>query len=425
MPEAMVTIRELRAQRAQLWEQAKGIHEGAQGRDLTAEERQQWDGLNAEMDTLKARIDREERAMAVEASLVARETEGEARRESGEPAGPMTETPEYRAAFNRYLRDGMVGLEPEERKLLSQGRVDLSGKEARALGVGAGPTGGFTVPDSAMRPIIDAAAAWGGVRRSRATVLVTNEGGDLPVPLNDDTNNLGVRIGENQPVGELDPAFAQKVLRAYMYTSRMVRVPYQFLQDTAIADFEGWLYGLLYRRIGRITNEEFTNGLGGGNMPEGILAASVLGHTSVVAATVDYNDLTQHVHSVDPDYRDGAQWMMHDQSLAILKGMVDGVGRPLWVPGVAVREPDRLCGFPYIINQDMPPPVAGAFVTGTLPILFGDMSYYWIRDVRGFTVVRVDERYVENLQVGFLGYSRHDGALLDAGTHPIRHLLIS
>lgn len=434
MPEAIVTIRELREKRANLWEQAKALHTKAteEKRDLTAEEREQWDRLNGEIDALKERIDREERAMAIEAELAASQgrrgaqSDDDDSNEADDGEEPrVTASPEYRRAFRRYLVGGVRELDREERSMLQFGTVDLDKKEARALGVGAGPTGGFTVPDEGMRPIVDAMQALLGVRSSRATVMTTETGADLPVPLNDDTQNIGVRVGENQPVAEQDTAFGQKVLRAYMYTSRMIRVPYQFLQDTSIADFESWLYGLLGRRIGRITNEEFTNGLGGGNMPEGILEASVLGHTTVAAATVDYNDLTQHIHTVDPEYRTQAEWMMHDQSLAVLKGMVDGVGRPLWVPGVAVREPDRLCGYPYVINQNMPQPVAGAFVTASTPLLFGDMSYYWIRDVRGFSVIRLDERYADHFQVGFLGFSRHDGALIDAGTHPIRHLLIS
>jgi len=424
-----MSVIEMRRKRANLWEQAKAIHESAktESRDLSAEEREQWDKLNAEIDGLKAQIDREERHEQLEAELAAKNTrqaatDGEQEDRRGQP---VTATAEYRDAYRSYLRGGMSELAPDQRAMLRNGHSSLTGAEARALGVGAGPTGGFTVPDEDMRPIIDARLALGGVRRSRASVITTTSGADLPVPLSDDTANEGVRIGENQQINERDVAFGQKVLRAYMYSSRMIRVPYQFLQDTSISDFEGWLYTKLGQRVGRITNREFTNGLGGGNMPEGILAASVLGHTTVVAATVDYNDLIQHVHSVDPEYRDQAEWMMHDQSLAIFKGMVDGIGRPLWVPGVAVREPDRLCGFPYVINQAMPAPVAGAFVTGTLPILFGDMSYHWVRDVRGFTVLRLEERFADFLQVAFLGFSRHDSALMDAGTHPVRHLLIS
>ena len=158
-----MTIIEMRQERARLWEQAKGLHERAkeEKRDLTAEEREQWDKLNAEIDSLKEQIDREERAQAIEADLAAQQArpEGEGEERQG-PAGQA----EYRDVFRAYLRNGMSELSPEQRQLLRSGHQSIDGAEARALGVGAGPIGGFTVPDEAMRPIVDALAAVGGVR---------------------------------------------------------------------------------------------------------------------------------------------------------------------------------------------------------------------------------------------------------------------
>jgi len=415
-----MTIIEMRRKRANLWEQAKAIHERAkeEKRDLSAEEREQWDKLNAEIDSLKEQIDREERAQAIEADLAAQQ----ARPEGEERQGPAGQA-EYRDVFRAYLRNGMSELSPEQRSLLRSGHQSIDGAEARALGVGAGPIGGFTVPDEAMRPIVSAMLAVGGVRRTRASVITTASGADLPVPLSDDTANEGERIGENAGVAELDPTFGQKILRSYMYTSRIVRVPYQFLQDTSISDFESWLAEMFGQRIGRRQNRDFTNGAGG-NQPEGLVSASTLGAQTAAAGVIAWEDLVALEHSVDPSYRLGAQWMFHDAVLQELKQLSDGQNRPLWLPGVSVGEPDTILRYSYVINQHMPAPVGGAWSTGDRAIVFGDMSYYWIRDVRGFSIIRLDERYADNLQVGFLAFARADGALIDAGTHPIRHLAI-
>ena len=56
-------------------------------------------------------------------------------------------------------------------------------------------------------------------------------------------------------------------------------------------------------------------------------------------------------------------------------------------------------------------------------MLFGDFSKYHIRDVMEVRLVRLDEVYAEYAQVAFLAFSRHDGLLLDAGTHPIKALV--
>ena len=63
--------------------------------------------------------------------------------------------------------------------------------------------------------------------------------------------------------------------------------------------------------------------------------------------------------------------------------------------------------------------------TGLVAILFGQLSKYLIRDVRGFTLLPLRERFADSLQVAFLGFSRHDGKLLDAGTHPVKHILMA
>jgi HK97 family phage major capsid protein len=77
--------------------------------------------------------------------------------------------------------------------------------------------------------------------------------------------------------------------------------------------------------------------------------------------------------------------------------------------------PDTLMGSPYVINQAM-----SSMTSTGKSILFGDFSKYWIRDVRDFTLLRLDERFAEFLQVAFIAFMRTDGDLLDAGTHPIQ-----
>ena len=100
--------------------------------------------------------------------------------------------------------------------------------------------------------------------------------------------------------------------------------------------------------------------------------------------------------------------------------LADGDGRYMWQPGLTVGNPNTLNGYGYVVNNDMP-----ALATGNRAIEFGDFSKYWIRDVRGFTLIVLRERHAENLQVAFIGYSRHDGKLIDAGGNPVRHLLMA
>jgi HK97 family phage major capsid protein len=114
--------------------------------------------------------------------------------------------------------------------------------------------------------------------------------------------------------------------------------------------------------------------------------------------------------------------MFNDTTLKLLKKIKipqfsgDTAGQPLWRAGLAASEPDTIDGDPYTINQSM------ASGTGQKSMLYGLLSKYLIRDVRDITLVRLDERYAELGVVAFLAFSRHDGDLLDAGTHPVKYL---
>jgi HK97 family phage major capsid protein len=55
-------------------------------------------------------------------------------------------------------------------------------------------------------------------------------------------------------------------------------------------------------------------------------------------------------------------------------------------------------------------------------ILFGDFSKYKIRQVRSMNFLRLQERYIDALQIGLMGWARYDGNLVDAGTHPVKYL---
>ena len=110
--------------------------------------------------------------------------------------------------------------------------------------------------------------------------------------------------------------------------------------------------------------------------------------------------------------------MFADQALKTVKMLKDNEGRPLWIPGIAVSEPDTILGHPYVINQYMDAPGANA-----KSIAFGQLSNYLIRDVMSVTLFRMtDSVYTRKGQVGFLAFSRHDGNLLDASGESVKYL---
>lgn len=278
--------------------------------------------------------------------------------------------------------------------------------------------GQYTVADEMMKPLEKALLAFGGMRRF-STIWRTATGADLPIPTSDDTSNTGEIIGQNTTVNQQDVAFGQLVLQAFKYSSKMILVPVELLQDSSvnIAEFLGQALG---ERIGRITNTHFTTG-DASSKPNGIVTAATDSTVQLAAQTPTLAEMVSIQHSVDPAYRENgsAAWMFHDSMLAEIKKIVDAnSGRPIWMPTMAGGMPDTILGDPYVVNQA----VAAAAGSGAgKSILYGALAKYIIRDVRDVTLLRLDERYAEYHQVAFLAFSRHDGDLLDAGTNPVKY----
>lgn len=288
--------------------------------------------------------------------------------------------------------------------------------EQRALGTQTLVAGGATIPEGFVNRLELAMLQFGGMRQV-ADVMRTGEGNNIPWPTTNDTSNEGAIIGENTAVGNQDVDFGQVVFHAYKYTSKMVQVPIELLEDSAI-NVAAILGQMLGERIARITNRHFTVGTGA-SQPFGIVTQAATGKTAASATAIAADEILDLIHSVDPAYRNGAGFMFHDNTLLAIRKLKDGEGRYLWQSSLQVGEPDRLHGHPIAINQHMP-----QIATGVKAMLFGMFSKYKIRDVAGFRLRRLTERYADSDQEGFVAFSRHDGNLLDAGTNPVKALVM-
>ncbi len=394
-------INQLKRERKDLWDKSvKARDEARTAKDETAETRAKLNAMLDDVEKYTARIDDEERALA---AFDAAQDWQDATGRDAKPAEKKSE--DYNRAFRSFLANGVADMPAEHRSILLSHEVDT-----RALGIASGAVGGYAVPEDFYKKVVEIMQAYGGMRRCGATVITTAGGNDLPVPIVSDdtggTRNVGEIVAENGASNAADPTFSQMILKGYTYSSKMIRVHRSLLQDEAI-DLESLISRMLGERIARITNTHFTTG-DDNDKPEGFLnSAASSGVTTAKYTAITYAELVRLMHSVDPAYQVNGRWMFRDSVLSLLKQMVTATeGLPLWMPGVAAREPDMILGKPYVVNQDMP-----AFTNGLKGIAFGDFSDFFIRDVRGATLMRLTERYAEYNQVAFLLWTRHDSGL--------------
>lgn len=413
---SLAKIKALREERAKLVADAQAILKQAA---MSPEDEKKFDALMADADAKKVEIDRHQRALDAAQEMGSR-IEQRAGREHISKDQAEEQAQNVRRAYADWMRYGISGLAPEDREIMQNRFVNdprMGGVPGvrNAQSVGSGSGGGYTVPDEQMASIVEAMKLYGGMR-AVSTIMITGGGSDLPIPTDNDTSVVGEIITENSDHNDGDVSFGQVVMQAFLYSSKIIKVSRQFLQDTSISQLEAYLNRKIAQRIGRIQNTHFTTG-DGSSKPRGAVTASTLGKTAAGAAAITYDELVDLMHSVDPAYQSNARWMLNFATLGIIRKLKDSANMPVWAP-MANGAPDTLLGRPYIINQDIP-----AATTGLKSVLYGDFSNYHIRDAGGVVLLRLEERYAEKLQVGFLGFLRSDGDLVDAGTNPVKHLI--
>lgn len=365
----------------------------------TAEHTTQYDAKMKDIENLDAAIDREQRLLDATAEKKFKDA---GVRELDPAASAQVAA---RAAFNKLLRNGERGMTEEDWTALRNTMSTTTATE-----------GGYTVQTDVASSIIDALKAYGGMRRV-ATVIRTAQGNPMTWPTSDGTAEEGEIIAENTTANDADITFGTKALPVYKFSSKVVTVPIELLQDSSV-DIEAFIRKRLADRLGRITNRMFTTGTGT-NQPTGLITAATVGKigTTGQTGTVIYDDLVDLQESVDEAYHlDGRMsFTMAQSTRKVIRKIKDSSGRPIFVPGYEQGNPkgapDELLGAPIVINPDVP-----AMAANAKSISYGDHGYYTIRDVMDMTLFRfTDSAYAKKGQVGFLAWMRAGGNFMDVG----------
>jgi len=204
---------------------------------------------------------------------------------------------------------------------------------------------------------------------------------DLPI-----ASDIGVgeRLSENDAVSLSNPTFAKVTFGAYRYSSKGVQYSLPLLQDAGIP-VEDYLSTIFARRIGRLTNQEFTSGGSGG--PAGVIPSLTQILTASGATSVTVADIVG-LQNLDEGYLSAAVYMFSPGVERILKAMKNSSDNPVFPE---MRTGRVLAGYPYVLNVDMP----SALTTGAKAILFGNFKHaVTIREVVPSVLVS-RERYAE------------------------------
>jgi HK97 family phage major capsid protein len=440
-----MTSIEMRKDRAKLIADAGAILKKAtdEGRKaMSTEEDAQFTRLHDEADSLLKQIEKielhEKRQTELAATAIADRT-ADPDPDGGGDDDPSDELRAMRArktarheqeAFRSFLRGGWAGIPQEQRAVAMRHRAsaatmkEIAGSEARTAQTVTTTGGGYLIPRAFQKEVDHAMLAFAQVK-SACRVITTPTGNPLDWPTVDDTAIKGRLLGINAAITNTGFTVGTVAFVAYKFSSDSILVPSELMQDADMGEsLDTFLRDMLAERLGRILADYFTTGTGS-SQPQGIVAGATASGisgfdlsdlTSPTTAYTWYDQLVGLEHSVDPAYRIGGAFMMHDTMLRDLKKVKDTTGRPIWQPGAMVGSPDTILGYPYFINQSM----ANTGTNANIPIIFGNLKKFVVREVRPMVLLRLVERYADNDQTGFIAFSREDSHLIDAGTHPIK-----
>ena len=383
---------ELRGQRAELIKGAMALVDNAQkeGRSLNAEEQQKFDAMESDARSMMTQIETLERAADMKKELAANA-------EAREAAPKQSRT----AVFGKYLKRGLAGLNPEERAQLTT----------------TGAAGGFLVPEG-FSGVLDVATEFTGQVERVAKKLDTASGNPLDYPTINDTGNDAAIKAEGGATSATDMVFGNVTFNSYNYTS-LVRVSKQLIDDAGF-NLDSFLVEALGERVARATNIDFTSG-NGTDKPKGIVDESLQGAEVATSGALVANDVLNLIHSIDPSYRNKSSFglMCSGTIMALLQKL--GVGSsndfPIFIPSMTAGEPDKLFGYNVYYNNDMDSDLAAAEKV----LIAADFDKYVVRRAGGINLIRLDERYMDEMEVGFLVSARRDGHAVD--TRAIKHLV--
>lgn len=394
-------IKSLSERRQSIWHEAKALLDGAaaENRDLTAEESGKYESMNADLTSLRQRIDLIEKTdaenRAAEESLTRMLGAPEGR---GNPAGASLEQ-EFRALATGERRSVEISAESMR-----------PAWSARALSKGTATAGGNTVPTSFRDQLVQHLVEASGLMRLGPTVLNTTSGESIEVPVTTSHGAAAITAEAGSLASSsTDPAFAKRALLAYKY-GQIITVARELVEDTAV-DLLGYIAESTGRNVGLAFGAHLITG-SGSSQPTGVVTTAPAGVTGAAAAAGVFtaDNLIDLYFSVIAPYRNSRScgWLLRDASLGAVRKLKDGASRYIFEPGLGAGAPDTILGKP--VETD---PNVAAVAADAESVVFGDFSRYFVRLAGGVRFERSDEFKFDNDQVAFRCIIRGDGLLVD------------
>lgn len=360
--------------RQEAWHEAKHLLDtaAAENRDLTAEEREKWDRLNADLDQRASVIESVQEAEKRE-ERIAKAAEGIERvvRDVKKQTG---DADVIRAMARGDIRSHLFGPDAEQRDVYTTST-------------------GAPVPTSFYDQVIMLARYTGPMLDASVVTHINTQGGEsLQIP-SLSTYSAGTAFAQGSAIGESDPVFNSFVtLSAYKYAF-ITQLSQELLADAGV-DILGMLAENVANGIGYSVGNKLTVGTGTVE-PKGIVAAAGSGVTGATgtAGVFSAANVLDLVYSVDTAARQrpGAGFMANASTISKIRQLQSSGGYYIFSPAASADQRDLVGGYPMHENPHM-----ASTGTGNKSLIFGDLKSYMVRIAGGGVQLDRSDEYAFN-----------------------------
>ena len=290
-----------------------------------------------------------------------------------------------------------------------------------ALQEGTTTEGGYLVPVGELGRIIE--------KRSETSLL--DKLGVMPFSTDRDTFNIPTEdsamtrftiVAEEGAISgaQNEPTFGQLAVTLYKF-GKLIKASTEILSDE-----NSGLEAYLSRAIGRAwaaTDNYYAQLGSGSSQPQGVFVGGTAALTLDAAAAIGAAEVPELIGKLKVPYRSGspgAVVVMNRTTAAYLAGLTGDQFQFRQPPASILNAggEDLGIGYPVFATED-----CAAIGAGNKSLLFGNFEYFgWVRN-RSLEVVRLNELYRTNGQIGIWAEFRAGGGVLQAeafnyATHP-------
>lgn len=383
----------------------------AEGRDLSAEESATFDKMMAEVDSLLARAEKigaeEQRAADIEASF----------RKSGGSREVYAAQSGF-GDFGEWARSARVGdayeIAPE---MGAERRALQAFREGRAM------TTGGTATKGVYSQLWEYAVAGSQILQAGAEVINTSDGNSLPMP-RVTAHATGASAAANAAITASD-ATIDTVALAVVKRGYITLVPTELVQD-ATFDIEGYITRAAGRELGKLINAVAAAAVIAGYTTAGATgpgstASGTFGNQASAGQGGDL--LIDLFHSVLPEYRGNASWLMNDTYASAVRRLKDSTGSYVWEKSLQVGTPATIENRPVFTDPSLPSfTKTPATDSGAKCIYFGDFSSLKVRIAGGLRFERSNDYAFGNDQIAYRALVRTGAVAIDANA--VKHLVL-